>query len=373
METSSPQPPDLPPAPPSPPQPEPRNLGKHRTGLILFGILTILIGLLMLLGAIGNVVQLGIAGGMMEFRMISLTILGVCLNLVYTVAAIWIGVGLIMARRWARSLMVALSGVTFGMMTVMTVLFGVLLILLSGRIPQILNYLDQMGGGPGPEERGVFVAILCVVALFMFFIYVILPGIVFLYHRKENVRLACEFVDRKIRWTDRVPLTVLGLGIMMFFASVSALSLAGYQRFPLFGMWLTGIPAIVLSVVLSLAYVVSAVLCLRVKMAGLLLSMALTGLFLLTLLITLAPATVKDLFQGGADYMALAMGEPSAGQLPPEIEEIMPTFSFLNGKLLCLIMGVPLLGYLLYQVMLLPAFRRGPLQPEEPLPPLVKE
>src|SRR5258708_33744181 len=83
----------------------------------------------------------------------------------------------------------------------------------------------------------------------MFVIYVVIPGAMVLFSRSTHVKLPCEARDPVPRWTDRCPLPVLAVVLIQAFGAVGMLlMLPVYGRaFPLFGLIITGLPAVAMS------------------------------------------------------------------------------------------------------------------------------
>jgi hypothetical protein len=72
-----------------------------------------------------------------------------------------------------------------------------------------------------------------------------------LFYRSRHVKATCEAHDFKVRWTDRAPLPVLGVSLMLAFGAVSALATLSYAAVPVLGTILTGVPAMI--VILAIA------------------------------------------------------------------------------------------------------------------------
>jgi hypothetical protein len=180
-------------------------------GLIAFGVVQILIGLacaaIVLYVASGSdvAVREGPAGGAAVAS--SLTAYGVAA--VYFVA---VGVGSIRKRRWARALSLVVSA--------MWLVAGIVTLLLLPALPQRTASL-------------VVAAIIGLIAV---------PLALVLFYRQPSARETCEAAD-KPRWTDRIPLPVLAVVIMLAFGSLALLANLANPVLTLFAMHITGAPA----------------------------------------------------------------------------------------------------------------------------------
>ena len=146
-----------------------------------------------------------------------------------------VGIGSIRRRRWARALGLIVSW--------MWLLVGVVsLATLAVLLPRLLPNFAP-GGPPA--------VIMAVIFGTTFVLYVFIPGIFILFYRSRHVQATCEAHDRKVRWTDRAPLPVIGVSLMFACGAVALLASLSYAAVPLLGTILTGVPAMI--VVLAVA------------------------------------------------------------------------------------------------------------------------
>ncbi|HEY4594664.1 MAG TPA: hypothetical protein VIJ61_19755, partial [Thermoanaerobaculia bacterium] len=147
-----------------------------------------------------------------------------------------LGVGTLMGRRWARSIMLVaswswlLSGV-FGMI----VMFFIL--------PKMTAAISATAGG-GASDSGMGMMIMGCVTVVVGLLYIVLPGILLLFYRGPNVKATFEAKDPNIPWTDRVPKPVLALTLLFGAMTVFALAGTTYSVLPVFGYILTGFQAV---------------------------------------------------------------------------------------------------------------------------------
>ncbi len=199
-------------------------------GLIVFGLLEVLLGLLACMMAPMMLVAAMIpqpgAPPMMSLMP------AVVIYLVAGVVFIWLGVGSVLARRWARALWLVI-----GWMWLVVGVLSVAMMLLIW--PDLQTQMATAAKRPIPPEA------LVVAQAFMFgclgFIYVLLPGSLVLFYGSCQVKATCEARDPKERWTDRCPLPVLAV-VLLLCGSLIGLVSAPAVNFvaPLFGVTLRG-------------------------------------------------------------------------------------------------------------------------------------
>lgn len=252
---------------------------------------------------------------------------------VYLFAAVafaWLGAGSILARRWARTLTLILAW--FWLVTGVFTLLATLL-LLTG--PGIFAIAVPGTQGPG----GVFV--LGCVGVFLFLFFVLLPGVFVLFYRSPDVRATCEARDPVVRWTDRCPAPVLALSLAFAVNVIYfPLSLFYGSVFPVFGVFLSGLPGIGLRLAL-------AVICGMIAVGLYRLQPTAWWCVLGVWIVGFASAAVT--FRSPANWRELyrQMGFP-----PEQVETSAQLLSHMltNGKMLALLVAglVAALSYLLW-------------------------
>ena len=144
---------------------------------------------------------------------------------------LWLGIGLIRARRWAWTLTVLLSWMWLTM-----------------GVPGFLIYLlilaplmsDQMAQQPNMPREMVMVMQL-IMGIFVGCMYVALPGLFLALLHRESVRATCLRRDPSVPWTDRCPMAVLATSTGFALWAV-ILPLGGIYNWstPFFGTLLSG-------------------------------------------------------------------------------------------------------------------------------------
>jgi len=220
---------------------------KNRSGgLVAFGVLELLfaLGCLLLLALLVVGTRLQPTGMPPGYSPPNLTVASL-FYLFLAVAFGWLGVGSILARRWACALSLACAWLWLVLGTVA----GVFLFL---ALPRIFATLPEM-----PTSGARAAAMGCVAIVWVIF-FLILPLAFVLFYGSRNVRRTCEARDTRPRWTDRCPLPVLAL-VVLSAVAVPLLALSSlHPIIAAFGWILTGPPAAVAFLVLAALEAVAA-------------------------------------------------------------------------------------------------------------------
>ena len=216
------------------------------TGLVLFGVLELGIALLCLLGFAFMLLGVGMAAtgaipetpGMNRGAIVSgaLFYLGI--------AAFFgaMGVGSLLARRWARTLMLIVSWLwlAVGIFAVIAVVFF------------LPNMFEQIAATEGPDSAQVATFAKGCVTAMIAVLYILLPLAFLFFYGSPHVKATVEARDPRIRWTDRCPAPVLAASLLLGYGAVGSLiTIATYQAIPVFGQVLTGASAIAFMAVMA--------------------------------------------------------------------------------------------------------------------------
>ena len=218
----------------------------RKTRLAVFGTLQIALGglaAMMVPMMIVGMIASAVSGGEAAERMNLKSMAPACL--IYAVVAvwfIWMGIGSLKARRWARALILVSS---WYWLVIGICAFICVLILLP-------NMSDQMAGNDDVPKT-VTSIIQCVMVGFMAVFYIVIPGLLVLFYRGEDVKATCEHYNPQTRWTDKCPLPVLGAALACaLWALLTPMMGASNWAIPFFGTVLTGIAGAVTAVSLCL-------------------------------------------------------------------------------------------------------------------------
>jgi hypothetical protein len=257
------------------------------------------------------------------------------------VALIWLGIGSIMARRWARALLLIMSWIWL--------LAGAASVVIMAMIMPQLRAISPPGGQPLPQEilGPVFIATL----LFLIVVMIILPGVLILFYGGKNVKATCEALDPVRRWTDACPLPVLALSLLLFIGALSFPMMMGvYKVLPFFGVLLSGVPAKAILILLTAVMFYCAWAVYRLKVGGWWVALITYALFMISGIVTFTRMNLIDLYQ--------RMG------FPEQQLEQMQQMSFLNSHNVVWYMAgfaVPFFGFLIYVKKYFPKATSGDL------------
>lgn len=219
----------------------------RRGGLIGFGVLQILIGLIC-----GLLVLAVIAGAELAQRTTPMRSGVASAIVVYGIAALYfvtVGVGSIRGRRWARALSVVVSAIWMAGGFVATLMIVLIL-------PRVMEGLPRPTLGFG-----------CAGAVGAGF-GIVLPLVLFLFYRSPTVRATVEVLDPTPRWTDRVPLPVLAMVMILVFSAITLLANVGNPVLALFGDVVAGAAASLVVLTMAALCAVVAVQLYRLKESG---------------------------------------------------------------------------------------------------------
>ncbi len=313
-------------------------------GLIIFGILTILLGclagLFVLLMLVGQAASARTTGASAPFSTILPAIFIYC---ALAVALVWLGIGSIMARRWARALLLIFSWSWLGM--------GLFVVaILAFLMPKILSGAssgsDPHPGLPASAIVGVMVGMFLVFGVLL----VILPVVWTFFYNSRHVKATCETRDPARRWTDACPLPVLGLCLWLLFSvpMMLIMPLAGHCVMPFFGMFLTGLPGALFCLAIAALWSYAAWLLYNLDVRGWWLILIALCVFMVSTLVTFARHDMMEMYR--------LMGYPEA-----QMEQMQKT-GLLVGNRMSWLMSfsvVPFLGYLFFVKKYLPRESKG--------------
>jgi uncharacterized membrane protein len=298
------------------------------TGLLIFGILTILMGAFCALFVVLMIFSQTLAARDPSLSDPRGLVAGIAMYAGLAVAFIWLGIGSIQARRWARALLVILS---WGWLLIGLGAMVALVLLL----PSMFSKTPPSGAKIDPAMQGVIAAI---TLGFTGVIFVLIPAVWAIFYSSQNVRATCEQRDPVTRWTDRCPLPVLAAGFWTALGgpTLFLMPLAGTAVFPFFGGFLAGWPAVVLCVVLGLLWLWAAWRLYRLDILGWWIVVASVVLFTISSIMTYSRHTLSEL------YSLMGYSEAQIAM----IQEYSLPQSFMTWGILAWVL--PVLGYLLF-------------------------
>jgi hypothetical protein len=252
---------------------------------------------------------------------------------VLAVVLIWLGIGSIMARRWARALLLIFSWTWLGMGVLMTVAMAFIM-------PKVMSNLPANAPAGQPAlPPGAIAGMIVFMLLFFGVAFVLLPALWTFFYSSRHVKSTCLTRDPVPRWTDTCPLPVLGLCLWLLLGvpMLLLMSVAGLGVVPFFGEFLTGLPGSLMLVAIAAICAYSAWLLYHLNAQGWWLILIALVAFAVSSVLTYAHHDVIELYR--------LMGYPEA-----QIEQIQKT-GLLTGNHMNWLMGLsmlPFVGYLLF-------------------------
>jgi hypothetical protein len=305
-------------------------LGYRTGGLIVFGVISIILGALAGCGALATPFALMTAkmqpAGMPRVDGRSLFV-GFVMYVAASAAFVTLGIGSIRKRRWVRPVILSIS-----LPALVMGVFGYAVLL------YILPDMFRPIPGQPAIPKGMLQSIKVVTAALSFIMYVVLPGAYYFFYRQATIRATLDALDPHPAWTDRAPLPVLGLAIWLalgcFFAAGSLI----FPIVPAFGRYVTGVPAMLLVGVAMLLLLLAAVLTYRSSVAG-------WWLALILLVVVTATYTHTSYLRGLGEYYRVAGFDEQQQQM---LSQMRATGPRRWESLASLVPAAVALGYLLW-------------------------
>lgn len=309
------------------------------TGLTVFGILTIMLGC-----AASLMVLLMLAATAMNAKNpnvpptpVSSVVFVASMYAVLAVVLVWLGIGSMMARRWARALLLIYSWSWLVMGIIVAITMGFFL-------PHTFANLPAQPGQPAlPPEAVTIMTIVMMVFSSIFF--VLLPAIWVFFYRSPHVKATCEMRDPVQRWTDACPLPVLALCLWLSFGVPCMLLMPVLYHgvVPFFGVLLTGVPGSLYYMAAAALWAYCAWRLYKLDVRGWWLILIAMLLYTVSSVMTFARHDVVEMYH--------AMGYTQA-----QIDQVQKAGVFTGNSMIwmMLIFMVPFLGYILFVKKFLP-------------------
>lgn len=225
------------------------------TGLTLFGLATILLGGLCAcfvpMMFFGQTMTARTSGMPVNFRAV---VPGAVIYGLMAIVMVWLGIGSLLARRWARTLLLIFAGSWL----IMGVLSLAMMAMMLPQMMEAIRLAQPPGQAPLPEV--MLTIIMGIMLLVMAVIFLVLPGVWTLFYRSPHVKATCEARDPVERWTDRCPGPVLSISLWLALGVPMMLSvpLAYHGVIPFFGVFLTGVPGTLIYLLLAVIWTYAA-------------------------------------------------------------------------------------------------------------------
>jgi|GEM_PF-6910715 len=219
----------------------------QRAGMIVFGIIFCLIGLVLFLAALFVPMAL-ITSTAMNWRQI------VPLEIIYILSALfflWLGIDNFRTRRWVRP--VCIVG---GALSLVIGLFATISSAVQWRMMR--EIMQDSAGGSGATP-GLWIGILVGGGMVLSF-YLVLPGLIWWFYRRESVRETVWHFDPSPSWTDGLPLSVLTAAFVTLGFAFTEVFIITRASLPFFTVRLIGTSAVIVTLLMILFNLLAAVL-----------------------------------------------------------------------------------------------------------------
>ena len=305
------------------------------TGLVVFGILTLLLGCLA-----GLFVPLMLFGQMMAAKAPNappvnhaVMLPGMAVYGLLAVALIWLGIGSIQKRRWARALLLIFSWSWLIMGICMTAVMPFVMSKAFANLPP-----NAKTGQPAMPP-GAITGMVIGMTLFFFVAFVLVPALWIFFYGSRHVKATCEARDPVTRWTDACPLPVLALCLRTCLAvpMMLVMPLTGLAVMPCFGVFVSGLTGSLFCLVIAAVWGWAGWWLYRLDARGWWLIFVAMVLFTVSALLTYAHHDISELYQ--------LQGLPQA-----QIDQIQKMGLFTGNRMgwFTVLCSLPFLGYLLF-------------------------
>ncbi len=302
------------------------------TGLMVFGILTLLLGCL-----VGLFVPLMLFGQMMAAKApnappanLAAILPAVVIYGGLAVALIWLGIGSIKAWRWARALLLIFSWSWLVMGIFMTVVMPFFMAKVFANLPPDASDRPAANATGGHHRNDRFHgSVLC-----RFFVLV--PALWTFFYGSRHVKATCEARDPVTRWTDACPLPVLAISLWTWLAVpiMLVMPLTGRAVMPFFGVFLSGLPGGLLCLLIAAVWGWAGWWLYRLDARGWWLIVIAMVVFMVSALMTYAHHDIVEMYQ--------LQGMPQA-----QIDQIQKIGLFTGNRMgwFTVLFSLPFLGY----------------------------
>jgi hypothetical protein len=286
--------------------PESLRFNSQRGGLIAFGVIFIICGLFLLLGALSLPLAI-LLSGQQQFawtQMIPLALM----YLVWAGMFIFAGVDNIRARRWVRPV-----GIVCGLLGLIGGVIGSVAFAIQWS--QMQSMIAAQSGGNPAAAAGAKIG-LVIGLVFVVLLYVILPAVIFWFYRRPSVQKTVLFYDQSPSWTDDKPLVLIAAVLIEFAVAASMPVMLMYDAFPLFAILVKGVTAVALYTLLTIVHVVAAFLLIKRRDSGIWLAMLLAGFQMASTIVAMAKHGFNAVF-AQPDFANFAGNKAVISTSPP--------------------------------------------------------
>ena len=276
-----------------PPSLIPSTYKDRGTGLTVFGVGQILLGimaaLMVPLAMLGLFLSRRAPGGPTSLRHL---IPSLSVYLFVAVVLLTLGIGSIQAKRWARALTLIISWYWLAVGVLVTILMtAVLPVTMRAAMAQAQHNVGS--APPAAIPNGVLAVILTIIIVMAAFFLILVPIALVIFYSRSDVAETCRHRDPVERWTDRAPLPVIGASVVLAVGSAYSLVVAvTTPLFPFFGRYLTGIAGTACFLILAVLDGYLAYALYRLQSSGWWLAISTLSIRMVSMVLTYARADI---------------------------------------------------------------------------------
>lgn len=308
----------------------------RKTGLMVFGVLTMCLGgicaLFVPLMFISDMVARRGAFPQSHQSLIpAMAIYAAMALLLFT-----LGIGSIKARRWARALLLVFSWswLITGIISATSTWF----VMTSPQFTEMFQAAAKPAGAPALSPHMQMMILATTVGV-QSFVLVVLPIAWLIFYAGKHVKATCEAYSPEPSWTDRCPLPVLAVVLWIGLAALSTICLAAFYHgvLPLFGVFVSGPIGAAVCILLTVFWAYSAWAAYKLKPHGWWMLFIAMALLSLSAVITYSRHEITEVYR--------LMGYPE------QQIAMIQKFSFLKSEGMVLVMLFCMalwLGYLIW-------------------------
>ncbi len=252
-------------------------------------------------------------------------------------ALVWLGIGSIKARRWARALLLIFSWAWLVVGIIMVFFMGFLL-------PKVWANMPPVNGQPAMPP-GIITTMTIIMELFFSVFFVLLPAVWIYFYRSRHVKATCEKRDPVTRWTDACPLPVLALCLWLLLSVpfMLLLPILYHGVVPFFGTLLSGLPGSFMCLAIAVLWAYCAWRLYQMDVRGWWLTLVVMLLYAVSTVLTFSRHNMLEMYQ-------------LTGYTQAQLDQIQKIGVLTgNGSVwMMLLFFLPFLGYIVYVKKYLP-------------------
>ena len=209
------------------------------------------------------------------------------------VTLIWLGIGSIKARRWARALLLIFSWSWLIMGVCITAIMPFIMSKSFANLPA-----NVKTGQPAMTPAVITGVIVGMVVFFGIF-FIVVPALWTFFYCSRHVKATCEARDPVTRWTDACPLPVLAFCLWTWLAVplMLVMPFTGHAVMPFFGVFISGLAGSLCCLIIAAVWGMAGWWLYRIESRGWWLILIAMVVFMVSGVLTYAHHDIAELYQ----------------------------------------------------------------------------